>query len=335
MGFSTISSWPLLIWKALQQEGHEPDPVFHQAGIDPQLLHQAGARISMPRLGKVWDAGAKISTAPCFGLAAARHWHPTTLHALGIAWFASPTLAEAFRRLADAFALLSTAGRARLERTREGYRFTVEPADPSAQAPNEAVHAAVVVLVKLCRMSLDANFSPRRVLLSHEKSGCSAPLGEFLACPIEFDAPYHALVLPHAELERPLSTANMELLTSAETMIANYLAALDRDDVVGRAKAEILRQLPSGRFSEESIATALHLSLRTFQRRLRDAGTAYRELLESVRRDLALQYVANPRLSITEISYLLGFSEPSSFARTFRRWTGHSPSRQRQDQHPG
>ncbi len=332
MSFTTISSWPLMIWRALEGAGHDPVPVFRRAGVDPALLHQAGARVSVPRLGRVWDEATALGVAPCFGLAAAAQWHPTTLHALGIAWFASPTLAEAFRRLADYTALLSTAVSARFSRARESYLFTIAPCDPAMRVPVEAVHAAIAIVVKLCRMSLSPGFAPRRVLLRHAACDCSAPLTEFLACPVEHDAPYHGLLLPVAELDRALSTANMELLTSAEAMIANHLAALDRDDIVGRAKAEILRQLPSGTFSEESVGKALNLSLRTFQRRLRDAGTAYRELLEAVRRDLALQYIANPRLSITEISYLLGFSEPSSFARSFRRWNGTSPSAVRQAQ---
>jgi AraC-like DNA-binding protein len=93
-----------------------------------------------------------------------------------------------------------------------------------------------------------------------------------------------------------------------------------------RVKVALLEHLPSGHVSEEEIAQGLHLSLRTLQRKLRDEGTSYKELLDETRRELATEYIKNPHVSISEITYLLGFSEPSNFSRAFKRWTGSSPS---------
>jgi AraC-like DNA-binding protein len=82
--------------------------------------------------------------------------------------------------------------------------------------------------------------------------------------------------------------------------------------------------------TEESIADALHLSRRSLQRRLKEEGTSYTQVLDETRRQLAAQYVRHSRLSINEITYLLGFSEPSNFSRAFRRWTGASPTAYRE-----
>ena len=70
----------------------------------------------------------------------------------------------------------------------------------------------------------------------------------------------------------------------------------------------------------------LFVSPRTFQRRLADVGTAYSDILDAVRRELAAQYITDPALSLGDISHLLGFSELSGFSGAFRRWTGHPPS---------
>lgn len=335
MDFTTLASWPLMIWKTLDEAGHDPRPVFESAGADPALLQQAGARYPVSCLRQIWNEAARIYAAPCFGIAAARHWHPTTMHALGIAWFASPSLHEAFQRFVRHGTLVSTGITSKLERGRGSYVYTVQLADSRYVPPAEGMHAAVAVIVRMCRMSLSEGFAPRRVTLPEATTTCHAALAEHLGCPVEIAGEVITLEMASADLQRQLPTANVELLASADRMIADYLAALDRDDVVARARAELLRQLPSGRVTEESVATALHVSLRTFQRRLRESGSNYRDLLQEVRRDLALKYIANPRLSITEISYLLGFSEPSSFARTFRRWTGCSPSQQRESQQTG
>ena len=74
----------------------------------------------------------------------------------------------------------------------------------------------------------------------------------------------------------------------------------------------------------------LNISTRTLQRRLRENGQSFGQLTESVRQELAMKYILNPGISLGEISYLLGFSEPSSFSRAFRRWTGETPRKMRQ-----
>jgi AraC-like DNA-binding protein len=79
------------------------------------------------------------------------------------------------------------------------------------------------------------------------------------------------------------------------------------------------------------VAQALHLSERTLQRRLQEEGTSYQQLLDDTRRELAQQYLATPRMTLLEIAYLLGFSEPSNFFRAFRRWFGKTPGEYREE----
>ena len=93
-----------------------------------------------------------------------------------------------------------------------------------------------------------------------------------------------------------------------------------------QVRAKIIERLPSGHVTQEEIAQELNMSLRNMQRRLRGEGTSFTQLLDDTRRTLATQYVRSRRLSINEITYLLGFSEPSNFSRAFKRWTGLSPS---------
>jgi AraC-like DNA-binding protein len=97
-----------------------------------------------------------------------------------------------------------------------------------------------------------------------------------------------------------------------------------------QVKTKLIQELPSGNISEEIIAEDLYMSQRSLQRRLREEGTTYKELLNETRRDLAAQYIKASSVSINEITYLLGFSEPSNFSRAFKRWTGVSPSEYRQ-----
>ena len=71
------------------------------------------------------------------------------------------------------------------------------------------------------------------------------------------------------------------------------------------------------------------MSVRNLQRRLKEVGTTFRTLLETVRKDLASTYLHDPDIEFAEVAFLLGFSDQSAFSRAFRRWTGHSPSEAR------
>jgi AraC-like DNA-binding protein len=90
--------------------------------------------------------------------------------------------------------------------------------------------------------------------------------------------------------------------------------------VADRVRARLARTLPQGEVGQEAIARSLNLSLRSMQRKLRQEGTSFRELLEETRRSLAAQYGRDSTLSASEIAYLLGFAEASSFSRAMRRW---------------
>jgi AraC-like DNA-binding protein len=114
-----------------------------------------------------------------------------------------------------------------------------------------------------------------------------------------------------------------------DRMLNEEIARLDKSDVVARCKAALLEHMVSGEISEEDTAKRLHMSARTLQRKLAQAGTTYVQLVDDTRRDIALRYINDSRLSITDITFLLGFSYPSAFTRAYKRWTGKTPTESR------
>jgi AraC-like DNA-binding protein len=143
---------------------------------------------------------------------------------------------------------------------------------------------------------------------------------------VAFGAERDAIHFNKADLHQPLPTANAEMARASESVIDEYLAHMDQNDVVTRVRVALIDLLPSGSVTEDQVAASLNMSLRTLQRKLNDTDTTYKEVLDGTRRDLAIQYVRSRRMPIGEVSYLLGFAEPSNFTRAFKRWTGSSPS---------
>ena len=94
---------------------------------------------------------------------------------------------------------------------------------------------------------------------------------------------------------------------------------------------EIQKLLPDGQARIETIANAVGVSTRSLGRRLSEEGTSFSEVLDDLRRMLSLQYLAEPGLSIEQITHLLGYGDTGSFSHAFRRWTGSSPSQVRGD----
>ena len=103
---------------------------------------------------------------------------------------------------------------------------------------------------------------------------------------------------------------------------------------VQKVKNAIIELLPDGRLSDNKVAEALFMSPRNLQRKLEAEGTTFKTLLTEIRRDLALKYIQDTELTLTEISFMLGFSEMSAFSRAFKQWTGKSPRVQRQQLNP-
>jgi AraC-like DNA-binding protein len=152
-----------------------------------------------------------------------------------------------------------------------------------------------------------------------------------LRAPIEFGTPCIALEIDRKTADQRLPTGNTELAHINELSLVEYLARLDRDAVGANVTALLVELLPAGPVSEDEMARRLFLSKRSLQRRLAEEETSFRQILDSTRHDLALRYLGNSHLTINEIGYLLGFSDPSNFTRAFRRWEGLSPSRYRSE----
>jgi AraC-like DNA-binding protein len=156
-----------------------------------------------------------------------------------------------------------------------------------------------------------------------------AAMEALLDAPVETGADEGSLVFDPAIVMRPVATADAEL--------ASYFARLldagpdpDLDPLLGRVRAEIGAALMSGTPTTARVAKAMGLGPRTLQRRLAERGVSFAEILEGTRRGLAEAYLADPKLTLAEIAFALGYGEAASFHRAFKAWTGLPPGAWRQ-----
>ena len=325
MGPSTLSSWALLIAEALSDRGFDAAEVFRRSDMSFDQLHDPNSRYPVTAMQRLWTLAAGVTRDPCFGLEVGRAWHPTAFHALGYSALAAENLREALAFLSRYCRVVSTG--ARLDVTDEdaevSVRLTSRLREQSISATwtRAPIQAGLAAILVLCRAAQGDDLEPLRVTFVHEDDGAGTCLRRFFKCELVFLAPHNSIVFSAADIAAPLRTANPTLLRINEQALAQYAAGLQSSDIAERVRSELIRLLPSGEIEQEAIARSLNLSLRSLQRKLRQQGVSFRELLDDTRRQLAERYSQDSSLSASEVAYLLGFSEQSSLSRATRRWT--------------
>jgi len=267
---------------------------------------------------------------PAFGLRAARCWHPSNLGVLGHAWLASSTLRTALNRLERYNRILTEKATYRLEDSAKGLRLVFDHGRKDLVLAAPGVDFTFSILVDMCRMNFGAALRAQEVSLRRAKPADSAPWDHYFGCRVQFGAARDSFLLSRRDVDEPLPIANRQIAGTLDAILAKQLAELDRSNVPARCKAALLERLASGESPEEDIAKDLHMSRRTLQRKLAEAALTYQQLVDDTRRDLALRYIEDPGKSITEVTFLLGFSGQSAFTRAFRRWTGKAPTEYRE-----
>jgi len=329
---STLSSWVLLIAKAIDSYGCDSRELFNRIGLEHARLRDPIARFPYPAVARLWKVATEETEDPCFGLTVASFWHPTTLYALGYSWLASYNLEEALERAVRYSRIVNTAasGVLRIEKPGKSYALIVDGGRLNPHPVPAAIDAALAMLLIMCRAAYGEDFRPLRVSLQRDEPDSSNRFTELFEAPIAFSQAENAMWLEPGMVSEPLATANPELVRINDRIVTDYLAQLDLSDVSMQVKSKLIERLPSGNINESGIASSINVSRRSLQRRLKEQGMTFTQLLDNTRRELGVQYVRDPQQSFNEIAFLLGFAEPGNFSRAFKRWYGKSPSQYRQ-----
>lgn len=214
----------------------------------------------------------------------------------------------------------------------EGCRVTVITHPSFAGIP--ALHEApLAVPLAFGRKLTGQRITPLRVSFRHKPIGDAGEHQEFFGLPIQFGASADEIVFSRETLDLPLIQANSSLHQRAlEHILARVDPLIDLRPVGAALRQRLLRTLHERIPRKPDIARSMGMSTRTLQRRLEGEGTTFEVVLDRTRRDLALEFLVDPSRASFEIAGLLGYGEPSTFFRAFRRWFGCTPKEWRHGQ---
>lgn len=329
---SVFGAFILPVASALRQRGEDPLSLMLAVGIDPAKVADPEWRISRDAWHALMRNCVESTGDEAFGLFAALYLRPQVLRSLGLAWLASDTVYDGLRRLVRFSKLMTTGARLSLEEEGELVQLYTHGAAQSSTDEPAVADYGLAIVVRMCRLTLGDFLAPVRVRMERPRPSDPARWEYQFAAPVSFNQGVNCLTWSRADILEPLVTGDPELARvndeHTRVFLDRFLSHSTARVVVGK----IVEYLPDGAPSQADIAAAMHMSNRTLQRRLKEEGTRFVDLVQDTRLQLACKYLSNPGRSVVETAYLLGFSEPSTFSRAFKRWTGLSPAEYRRQE---
>ena len=317
--------FPRILVLALEERGVDVSAFLARLGIERSLLDNPDARLPTDADDLLWTAAPALARDDHIGLHLGERLPTTAFDLISYTMRSSPTLGDAFERLARYTKLLRD--QATIAVVTRGDDARISFALGPEGTPRQQGEFTLAVFVQFCRQGTKTDVVPRAVEFSHTAPRDVSEHERIFRAPLAFGQPETALVLPRTALALPLAHADAGLLSLLERQIHELVERLPQgESVADRARRLIAEELSGGDPNVDTVARHLRMSPRTLHRRLKEGGTSFRLLLDALRHDMAARYLAEDHLPIAEAAFLLGFSEASAFHRSFKRWTGKTPA---------
>lgn len=310
---------------AILRMGLDPAPLFGRFRITDALLAQPHARISIPRFMRLGNAAIRYTREPAIGLLMGQCSRISHLGLSGMAAQCAPNLGAAFSTMIE-FELLGS-------QNYRGHSSFEPPAlrfysiSPYNMFNLFVVDSALAARAQVGRDLTGGKAQLREVHIEFPAPPYAARYEPFFGCPVHFEQPHNQLVWEPRSLDLPLAQSAAPTHAHLRELCAQRLNELTRHrGLRERVEALIAPQLDSQPPSLAQAAYELGLPAWTLRRRLHhEAGTSYQQIIDEMRRNLAITYIRDTEMALGEIAFLLGFSAPEAFQRAFKRWTGTAP----------
>lgn len=314
-----------LIYQAMQKTDINTAALFKRLGVDEDYLNRAQLRTPHSAQVFFWQVLEEMTGDPDIGLHLGRLLPTYKGQVLEYLFLSSPTFGEGLHRALNYQRLLSDAANSDFVEGAQECYMRLNTASDEVRRLRHFNECFVQGLMTFFRFTTDGLFKPSRIEFEHTRDAGQEKVCQLLGCPVVFGAPENRLYFAADCLRYASPHAEPELLALHEQYASEQVARLEKKDIVGQLERVIAELLDSGEVTLESVAERLKIKPRTLRTRLTEAETSFNQVLADFRYRLSRQLLATTDESIDEIVYLTGFSEPSTFYRAFKRWSGMTP----------
>ena len=316
-----------LACERLRERGSDVAAVLAEVGARPEQVNDDAIRLEVHKQIRILELASEGLQDGLLGFHLARNFD---LREIGLIYY---VIASA-ERLSDALldgkrycAIMNEGVRLTVKLDERAVAIALDYVDVDRQSDRHQIEFWLVTLVRICRQVTDTRLALRNLRIRHRRDQTPAEMRSFFACDVEFGADRDEIIFPAPVASLRIvgsdNYLNDLLLRYAEEALA------DRPQIRASLRSAVERVLPQllphAKASVSNVAQKLAISRRTLSRKLREEDVAFAGILEETRTALAKRYLAERDLPVSEIAWLLGYSEVSSFTHAFKRWTGMTP----------
>ena len=307
--------------------GLDASELLRAADIDDEQLADPDRYLPASLVFALWRAASERYAGPGLGLHTGASVPFGALEVMDYLTSSAPTLGEALRVAARYFAVGTLAVRYEIDEQEDLVRFRMVVQTPHIGVAAHLHDYSLALITSRIRHGSRGAVVPLAVECVGRALASSAEYTSVFGVAPSFECEHSALILSRSSWEHPNTRAEPALVRTLEPIADRLLARVaEQGGIVDRVRRELVPSLRSGSQSIDRVARQLGVSVRTLQRRLREEGQTYAQVVDSVRAQLAREYLADRRLAVTDVACLLGYSEAPAFHRAFRRWTGETPT---------
>jgi len=314
----------------LGEFGVELRDVLEATGMRADVFDDPDNVVPYTVIGRLLSVSARYTSCDHIGLLLGQRGRLATMGLAGQIALCADTAGEGLQKFVDFFVLQNTAATISLISDGGLTRLLYAIAEPGVSDTGQLQLGAMALGFNILQDLCGPAWLPTGVTIASSAPCNLRPCQKFFRAPLRFDSDESSLVFESHWLQRPLPQLDLDNRRQIETEVRARRDAILAD--FPKALRSILRkQLVTGEFSMDSIATLLGMHRRTLDRKLKRHGVNYGEMLESLKRDVACQLLRDTHLPMQRIAESLRYSSAANFSTAFLRWTGVCPSTYRRE----
>jgi AraC-like DNA-binding protein len=300
-------------------------PFVAKLEIPESVFTRRDVEVSSQKYAELLETVARHSN-PHIGLDLGESLEPRDLGVIGHAISACATVGEALSVLSRYLYVLSQSNTIRLDIGEDTVVCTYAVTILQPDLVRQDAEMALSWITSIIRRISGRNFRPRLVEFCHNRPKSSKRHHSLFECDVLFERRNNRIHFSRNVLDYPVLTTDKGLFEALVFYLDSQLCLRsEEDDLLAKVHHLISVSLSEGLPDLNQVASQLGMSGRTLQRKLRDEGLAFADLVDEMRYAIAQDYVSHSEFSLTDISMMLGYGELSSFSRAFKRWAGKSP----------
>lgn len=328
---TATAGWVLAIVRTLDEQRVDSKQLLRELDINPEHLESLDFRIENDQITQLWHRAVELTGDETLGLKVAAHLRSPNLHLVGHMMACSASLLEALLRYIRFRHIVGGVLTMDLHEDADSYQLHVEGKTDELRTSRQACDAFLGSIVMIFRwLADDVSLAPSACYIPYSHPSDESDYRALFQCPLYFDQPQAQLHFPKELLNTRIATANDQLAVLLDSLALDYLSRMQEGKFTQQVRLALTPLLVKGKPTKEAVANALHISQRTLLRRLQDENTNYMEVLDHLRMELAYGYLKRDDVTLEEATYMLGYSDVSTFSRAFKGWSGKSPGRWRE-----